>query len=71
MIARAEIRCPRAPIGLSREEAAAFIGVSPNTFDKLVTARAMPAARCIGQRRVWHAGEIESAFLALHCLQHT
>ena len=65
MTRRAEIRCPREPIGLGREEAAAFIGVSPNTFDKLVDSRAMPAPRCIGQRRVWHAGELEIAFLAL------
>ena len=62
---RAGPRCPRDPIGLGREEAAAFIGVSPGTFDKLVSAGAMPAARCIGQRRIWHAGELETAFLAL------
>ena len=63
--ARAEIPCPREPIGLSREEAARFIGVSSTTFDRLVEVGDMPPARKLRGRLVWHAGEVETAFLRL------
>ena len=54
-----------APIGLCREEAAAYISVSPNTFDKMRLDGRMPAPRVIGTRRVWHRQELDLAFANL------
>jgi predicted DNA-binding transcriptional regulator AlpA len=62
---RADIHCPREPIGLSRDEVARFIGVSAGTFDKLVDSGQMPGPRSVMGRLVWHAGEVERAFLRL------
>lgn len=53
------------PIGLSREQAAAHIGVCPNTFEKLVRAGVMPRPVRIGRRKLWHRIEIEAAFADL------
>lgn len=64
---RSEIPCPRDPIGLSREESARYLGISPGHFDKLVREGAMPGPRQVGARKIWHAGELERAFLALPC----
>lgn len=50
------------PRGLSREMAAAYIGVSPSTFDKLVGAGQMPSPKRIGGRRVWDKAALDSAF---------
>lgn len=54
--------CPR---GLSRVEAARYIGVSPTTFDKLVAEGTMPAAKEIGARRVYDRTQLDRAFDAL------
>lgn len=54
--------CPR---GLSRIEAARYIGVSPTTFDRLVAEKKMPAPREIGTRRVWDRTQLDRAFDAL------
>lgn len=54
-----------APIGLSREVAAAFIGVSPSKFDEMVHDRRMPPPKRIDARRVWSRVEVERAFIAL------
>src|SRR6516165_5932118 len=40
-------------LGLSRIEAAAYIGVSPSTFDKLVVDGRMPQPVRINYRVVW------------------
>lgn len=48
--------------GLSREEAAMYIGISPTKFDELVTAGGMPTARRIGTRRIWDVWELDLAF---------
>lgn len=50
------------PVGISREAAAAFIGVSPTTFDRLVVQRIMPQPRRIGARKVWDVEELREAF---------
>ena len=42
-----------APRGLSRTEAAAYIGVSPTLFDHLVRDRRMPPPKRINARTVW------------------
>ena len=51
-----------APLGLSREEAAGFAGVSPNLFDAMVEAGEMPPPRVMRGRRVWSRREVEEAF---------
>ncbi|MDI9847324.1 hypothetical protein QM467_04525 [Rhodoblastus sp. 17X3] len=53
--------CPRDPIGLGAEEAAAFIGVSASTFAKAVENGLMPAPFELFGRKIWSAGEIETA----------
>ena len=53
------------PRGLSREVAAAYIGVSPPTFDNLVREGKMPKPFEIGTRRVWDRVEIDALFPAL------
>ena len=51
-----------APIGLSREVAAAFIDVSPSKFDQMVADGRMPKPKRIDGRRVWDRTKIERAF---------
>ncbi|MHA6687713.1 hypothetical protein [Mesorhizobium sp. A556] len=53
------------PIGINREQAAAFIGISASLFDQLVHAGKMPDARVIASRLVWDVSEIEEAFRAI------
>lgn len=53
------------PIGLSREMAAAFIGVSPSKFDEMVKDGRMPKPKRIDSRRVWSRIAIEKAFARL------
>jgi predicted DNA-binding transcriptional regulator AlpA len=48
--------------GLSRERAAAYVGVSPASFDKMVAAREMPAPRTWGARKLWDVRELDAAF---------
>jgi excisionase family DNA binding protein len=52
-------------IGLSRSEAAEYIGVSASTFDAMVTQGMMPNAKAIGARRVWSRHAVERAFADL------
>ena len=53
------------PRGLRRIQAAAYIGVSASTFDKLVEDGRMPKAKQINARRVWDRQELDEAFSAL------
>jgi predicted DNA-binding transcriptional regulator AlpA len=53
------------PRGLSREEAARYIGVGPTKFDELVADRLMPRPKQIGRRTVWDRAQIDMAFTAL------
>jgi len=48
--------------GLSREEAAAYCGVSPNTFDRMVGDGLMPRPVRFYGRNVWDVRQIDSAF---------
>jgi predicted DNA-binding transcriptional regulator AlpA len=50
------------PRGLRREEAAAYIGVSPSTFDTMVKGGTMPKPKTIGARRVWDKWKLDAAF---------
>ena len=56
---------PHKRIGLSRFEAAEFIGVSPRLFDQMVHDGRMPQPKLINSRKVWHRHKIEKAFAEL------
>jgi predicted DNA-binding transcriptional regulator AlpA len=53
------------PRGLSRVEAATYVGVSPTTFDGMVRDGTMPKPKLVGSRRVWDRLRLDSAFAAL------
>lgn len=48
--------------GLSRVEAAAYVGISPTKFDQLVTDGRLPKAKQIDGRKVWDVRELDPAF---------
>ena len=48
--------------GLSRAEAAMFLGISPSKFDELVKDGRMPRPRVIDCRKVWDVYELDMAF---------
>jgi predicted DNA-binding transcriptional regulator AlpA len=50
------------PRGLRREAAAAYIGVSPATFDTMVDDGRMPSPKAINARRVWDRHKLDEAF---------
>jgi hypothetical protein len=53
------------PRGLSRVEAAQYIGVSPSLFDVMVKDGRMPAPKPINARKVWDRLKLDQAFEAL------
>lgn len=53
------------PLGLSRAQAAAYIGVSTGLFDRLVLEGLMPAPKQLAARTVWDRRALEAAFAAL------
>lgn len=53
------------PLGLSRVEAAAYIGVSPSMFDQMVKDGRMPGPKRINGRVVWDRKRVESYWQAL------
>jgi predicted DNA-binding transcriptional regulator AlpA len=48
--------------GLSRTEAAMYVGISPSKFDELVDDNRMPKPRLIDCRKVWDVHELDLAF---------
>lgn len=54
-----------APRGLSRTEAARYIGIGPDKFDEMVADRRMPKPRQIDRRLVWDRVELDIAFSEL------
>ena len=48
--------------GLSRTDAAIYLGVSPSKFDELVKDGRMPRPRIIDCRKVWDVYELDVAF---------
>jgi excisionase family DNA binding protein len=48
--------------GLSRAEAAMYLGISPSKFDELVKDGRMPRPRVIDCRKVWDVYELDMAF---------
>ena len=53
------------PRGLSRAQAAEYIGVSSTLFDAMVRDRRMPLPRRINARSVWDVRQVDEAFAAL------
>jgi predicted DNA-binding transcriptional regulator AlpA len=53
------------PRGLSREQSARYIGISPSLFDQLVKDGRMPKPKRINSRMVWDRWELDAAFSAL------
>lgn len=65
-IERREVRRSTQPRrGLSRDEAAVYIGVSSRKFDEMVSDGRMPRPKVIDARRVWDAHRLDLAFDAL------
>ena len=54
-----------APRGLSRDEAAAYIGVGVTKFDAMVADSRMPKPKMIDGRRIWDRHRLDSCFAAL------
>jgi hypothetical protein len=52
-------------LGLTRTEAACYIGVSCALFDELVLDGRMPQPKLINSRKVWSRQSVEKAFLDL------
>ena len=50
------------PRGLSRIVAAAYLGVSPSTFDRMILDGLMPKPKHIGARRIWDRRQLDLAF---------
>ena len=51
--------------GLSREESAMYIGVSPSLFDKMVADRRMPGPKLVNSRTIWDRWALDRAFETL------
>lgn len=59
-------KLPHAPRrGLSRIEAAIYVGIGLTKFDEMVTDGRMPGARLIDGRKVWDIRRLDMAFEAL------
>ena len=54
-----------APLGLSRVQAAAYVGVSPTKYDQMVADGRMPKPKRIDGRNVHDRQRIDEAFAAL------
>ncbi len=54
-----------APRGLSRGEAAAYVGVSARKFDEMVADGRMPRPKRIDARTIWDRLRVDDAFAAL------
>lgn len=53
------------PRGLSRVEAATYVGISPTLFDQMVSDKRMPSPKRINTRKVWDRLKLDAAFAAL------
>jgi excisionase family DNA binding protein len=51
--------------GLSEQEAAIYLSLSPSFFRRLVDQGLMPRPRVAGGRRIWDIEELDVAFKAL------
>jgi len=62
---RHEVLPPPTRRGLHREEAAAYVGVSPNTFDKMQADGLMPGPKRVYGRVLWDVRALDRAFDSL------
>jgi excisionase family DNA binding protein len=53
------------PRGLSREQAAEYVGVSATKFDEMIADGRMPRAIEVDRRRVWDRRKLDRSFDAL------
>jgi predicted DNA-binding transcriptional regulator AlpA len=53
------------PRGLSREEAARYIGVGSTLFDEMVADGRMPKPKSINSRAIWDRVALDIAFTSL------
>ena len=53
------------PRGLSREEAAAYVGIGATKFDEMVVDGRMPRPKRIDGRKVWDRLRLDTAFTTL------
>ncbi|PSM20212.1 hypothetical protein [Nitratireductor sp. StC3] len=51
-----------APLGMSREEAARYVGVGTTTFDRMVAEGVMPRPKRYRGRVLWNRVALELAF---------
>jgi predicted DNA-binding transcriptional regulator AlpA len=51
-----------APRGLSRVDAASYVGISPSLFDQMVKDGRMPPPKRINARTIWDRKQLDSAF---------
>jgi len=58
------------PRGLSREEAARYVGISPTKFDQMVADGRMPHPRRIDGRKVWDRRMVDASFDRLPVQDH-
>lgn len=64
--ARSAGACPLPPVlGLNREQAAAYIGVSKSLFDEMVADGRMPKPKKANSRTIWDRRSLERAFSRL------
>ncbi|RVG84208.1 hypothetical protein CN221_33570 [Sinorhizobium meliloti] len=50
------------PRGMSREDAARYVGVGATKFDQMVADRLMPRPKKVGGRVIWDRLAIDAAF---------
>jgi hypothetical protein len=53
------------PRGLSRDQAAEYIGIGVTLFDQMVRDGRMPRAKQVNTRKVWDRRALDAAFDAL------
>lgn len=53
------------PRGLSRAEAARYVGVGPTLFDEMVGDGRMPRPKCVNSRTIWDRIALDISFTAL------
>lgn len=53
------------PRGLSHDEAARYVGISPARFDQLVADGVMPRPKRLGRRAIWDRVSLDMHFSAL------
>jgi predicted DNA-binding transcriptional regulator AlpA len=58
------------PRGLSRVQAAAYVGISPTLFDEMVVDGRMPKPVRINARTVWDRVKLDEAFATLSDHEH-